>query len=93
MKTEWDYTKLADAYLERPEYAPDAIEELVKIAQIKAGDKICDIGAGVAHLTIPLAERDFEVDAVEPNDAMREQGKVLTKKYNKNNNLCYIGGG
>lgn len=26
MKTEWDYTNLADAYLKRPDYAQTAIE-------------------------------------------------------------------
>lgn len=79
MKTEWDYTVLADAYLERPEYAPKAIQKLIEIAQIKNGDKICDIGAGVAHLTIPLAKAGFIVDAVEPNNAMRKNGIERTK--------------
>lgn len=79
MKTEWDYTILADAYLERPEYSPEAIQKLLTIAQVKSGDKICDIGAGVAHLTIPLAQAGFIVDAVEPNDAMRKNGIERTK--------------
>ena len=32
MKTNWDYTQLADAYLERPDYAPDALKQLFNIA-------------------------------------------------------------
>jgi hypothetical protein len=28
MKTEWDYTALADAYLKRPDYADEAIDAL-----------------------------------------------------------------
>lgn len=74
MKTEWDYTELADAYLQRPDYAADALEHIFAIAGLKAGDRVCDIGAGVAHLTLPLAHKDFVVDAVEPNDAMRANG-------------------
>ena len=31
MKTEWDYTNLAEAYLKRPEYAGDASSEMLKI--------------------------------------------------------------
>ena len=54
MKTEWDYTQLADAYLKRPDYAPAALQELFRITGLEAGDKVCDIGAGVAHLTLPL---------------------------------------
>ncbi len=81
MKTEWDYTSLADAYLERPDYAPNAISKLLEIAGVKKGDKVCDIGAGVAHLTLPLAEYGCIVEAVEPNDAMRANGIKRTEKY------------
>lgn len=74
MKTEWDYTSLADSYLQRPDYSETAIDAMVKIAGVKSGEAVCDVGAGVAHLTIMLAERGFNVTAVEPNDAMRENG-------------------
>lgn len=80
MKTEWDYTKLADAYLQRPDYSDTAIDSMLKIAQVKPGAAICDVGAGVAHLTLMLAARGFDVTAVEPNDAMRENGKIRTAK-------------
>lgn len=81
MKTEWDYTRLANAYLERPDYAPEALKKLFSIAGLKKGDKVCDIGAGVAHLTLPLAEIGCQVDAVEPNDAMRANGQKRTAGY------------
>ncbi|HAS89038.1 MAG TPA: methyltransferase [Desulfovibrio sp.] len=81
MRTEWDYTDLADAYLERPEYAPELLQELFDIGGLKKGDRVCDVGAGVAHLTIPLAESGFVVDAVEPNDAMRANGIKRTSVY------------
>ena len=35
MKTEWDYTNLANAYLKRPEYASEAIEKMFKIVNIQ----------------------------------------------------------
>jgi len=49
MKTEWDYTTLADAYLKRPDYADAAIDAMLSIAGAEKGDKFCDVGAGVAH--------------------------------------------
>lgn len=79
MKTEWDYTTLADAYLKRPDYAHAAIDGMLSIAGGKKGSKFCDVGAGVAHLTIMLAERGMDVIAVEPNDAMRTNGVMRTK--------------
>ncbi|QYJ74142.1 class I SAM-dependent methyltransferase [Shewanella sp. FJAT-52076] len=81
MKTEWDYTALADAYLKRPDYAQAAIDAMVAIAGVNAGDKVCDVGAGVAHLTLMLAAKEFDVIAVEPNDAMRANGVKRTAHF------------
>jgi ubiquinone/menaquinone biosynthesis C-methylase UbiE len=74
MKTEWDYTGLADAYLKRPDYADAAIDAMLAIMGVKRGARVCDVGAGVAHLTLMLAARGMEVTAVEPNNAMRANG-------------------
>ena len=35
MKTEWDYTDLAAAYLKRPDYAQTAIDKMLETADIK----------------------------------------------------------
>ena len=78
MKTEWNYTSLADAYLKRPDYSDSAIDAMLKIAEVSKGASICDVGAGVAHLTLMLAARGMEVVAVEPNDAMRANGMKRT---------------
>jgi ubiquinone/menaquinone biosynthesis C-methylase UbiE len=81
MKTEWDYTDLADAYLLRPDYSETAIDELIALTDVEDGDPVCDVGAGVAHLTLMLAARGFVVNAVEPNDAMRANGVHRTEDY------------
>ena len=81
MKTEWDYTTLADAYLKRPDYAPDAIDAVFRMSGARAGERACDVGAGVAHLTLQLAQRGLRVDAVEPNDAMRANGIKRTSSF------------
>ncbi|MDE6990707.1 MAG: methyltransferase domain-containing protein [Lachnospiraceae bacterium] len=85
MKTEWDYTDLAAAYLKRPDYAQSAIDNMLKTAGIKEGDAVCDVGAGAAHLTLKLAEYGLNVCAVEPNDAMRANGIERTKQYDNVN--------
>ena len=79
MKTNWDYTDLAEAYLERPNYSGSAIDAMLKCSSIRKGETICDVGAGVAHLSLELALRDFSVKAVEPNSAMRTLGQKRTK--------------
>lgn len=81
MKTEWDYTDLAKAYLKRPDYSPQAIDEMLSIANVKKGSAACDVGAGVAHLTLMLAERELDVVSVEPNDEMRKYGMSRTERF------------
>ena len=81
MTLEWDYTKLANAFLKRPGYALEAIDSLVEKAGLASGDPACDIGAGTGRLSSDLAERDLEVHAVEPNDAMRANGIAFTEGY------------
>ena len=86
MKTEWDYTNLAEAYLKRPEYASEAIQKMFEITRVgknfRGGvSSVCDVGAGAAHLTLELAKEGLDVYAVEPNDAMRANGMNRTKEY------------
>ena len=81
MKTEWDYTDLAEAYLKRPDYAQEAIDKMLATAGVEKGDMACDVGAGAAHLTLKLAEYGLKVCAVEPNDAMRKNGIERTKQF------------
>jgi ubiquinone/menaquinone biosynthesis C-methylase UbiE len=82
MKTNWDYTDLADAYLKRPDYAPQAIDKMVALANCNNGDLVCDIGAGTGHLTKLLLDRNLKVRAIEPNDAMRANGIKVTAGRN-----------
>lgn len=81
MKTEWNYTGLAKAYLKRADYSQSAIDEMIAIAGVKEGDDVCDVGAGVAHLTLMLADKKLKVISVEPNDDMRKYGKLRTEDY------------
>jgi ubiquinone/menaquinone biosynthesis C-methylase UbiE len=76
---DWDYTKLANAYVSRPDYADAAIDRIVEITGLAAGARALDLGAGAGHLTIKLAERRWEVLALEPNAAMRALGMQRTR--------------
>lgn len=81
MKTDWDYTHLARAYLARPPYSEEVIDEILRRTSLADGSRICDVGAGVAHLTLPLVKRGYVVTAVEPNDAMRALGAERTASF------------
>lgn len=74
MKTDWDYSNLAEAYLARPQYSAEAVNAVFSISGVTAGTRTCDVGAGIGHLTKHHIRNGFDVTAVEPNDAMREIG-------------------
>ena len=81
MKTEWDYSNLAQAYLKRVDYSTTAITSMLKIMQLEDDAPLCDIGAGTAHLTLALLKEKYNVTAIEPNDNMRALGRDRTKQY------------
>lgn len=81
MRTTWNYTKLANAYIKRPDYSVAAIDKMCALMNLNTHSDVCDIGAGAGHLTIELGKRKYCVNAVEPNDAMRENGIQRTNKF------------
>jgi len=74
MITNWDYTDLAIPYLSRPDYSRVAVDAMLSVCDLRSGDHVCDVGAGVGHLSLMLADSGLRVTAVEPNDAMRAGG-------------------
>ncbi len=80
-RVSWDYTDLADAYLLRPQYADEFLSAALDRADLDATDRVADIGAGTGNLTVLLLRRGYQVDAVEPNAAMRRHGIVQTERF------------
>jgi 16S rRNA A1518/A1519 N6-dimethyltransferase RsmA/KsgA/DIM1 with predicted DNA glycosylase/AP lyase activity len=65
VKANWNYSRLAYAYVKRPDYSSQAIEKIYGITNSKPGQKVCDVGAGVAHLTLHHAKRELDIVAIE----------------------------
>lgn len=64
----WVFNRMADVYDARPAYPRALVDELVRLAG--PGGRVLDVGAGIGHLALPLAERGLVVSAVEPAEAM-----------------------
>lgn len=68
---------MADVYDARPAYPEMLIESLAQLAatQRERGQTayVGDLGAGIGHVALPLAQRGFDVTAVEPARAMLDQ--------------------
>lgn len=67
--TRWVFNRMADVYDARPPYPKGLIDALASLADLH-GRRIGDLGAGIGHVALPLAERGFDVTAVEPAQAM-----------------------
>lgn len=60
---------MADIYDARPEYPHDLLEALAQLGE-PGGCRVGDLGAGIGHLALPLAERGYAVTAIEPAERM-----------------------
>lgn len=68
----WVFNRMVSAYEARPAYPVALVETLAGLAGMRRA-RVADIGAGLGHLALPLAARDFEVTAVEPAVRMLER--------------------
>jgi SAM-dependent methyltransferase len=75
MAIEWDYAAVAQSFLKRPPYAPEAIAACLLVTGMCGGMRACDVGAGTGNLTLPLASAGLDVIALEPSAAMRALGR------------------
>jgi ubiquinone/menaquinone biosynthesis C-methylase UbiE len=67
----WIFNRMADVYDARPAYPPALIDTLC--SGLGDAARVVDVGAGIGHLSVPLAQRGFRVRAVEPAVAMLER--------------------
>jgi SAM-dependent methyltransferase len=49
----------------RPVCPPQLFDDLIDLAELKAGDRVIEIGCGTGQATVPLSERGLAVTAVE----------------------------
>ena len=68
----WVFNRMAEFYAARPPYPVALVDALAELAG-PVGRRVGDLGAGIGHLALPLAERGLDVVAVEAAQAMLDQ--------------------
>ena len=78
-----DFSELAKHYINRPAYDEALIKQILAYMDESVEEiTLADVGAGTGKLTKVMAEVGIKkIFAVEPNDAMREEGILYTKDY------------
>ena len=65
----------------RPKYPNELVEELIELSQIKARDKILEIGCGTGQITIDFIKRGYEVIAIEKGESLSKIAENKIKEY------------
>lgn len=65
----WIYNRMSAAYAARPAYPSALVDRLSALAK-EAKGHILDVGAGLGHLSLPLAMRGHSVIAIDPAATM-----------------------
>jgi SAM-dependent methyltransferase len=68
----WIFNRMSDAYKARPAYPATLVAKVADLAR-SAGGRIADVGAGIGHFALPLAELGLDVLAIDPARAMLEE--------------------
>ena len=79
IKTNWDYTDLAQHYDLRADYSKLLIKKILRKIKCQKNYPVADVGAGTAKLTKLLCENNLIVNAIEPNKCMRFYDEKNTK--------------
>lgn len=75
------YDTIGRSYTQTRQPDPRIVDALVRHLALPQGSRIADIGAGTGSYTNALAERGFQLHAVEPSAIMREQATAHPNVY------------
>ena len=97
MKTDWDYTDLADAYIKRSDYAESALDEIVIVAKLQKDAKICDYcpktSCDSSSITYPQRNTCIGTMIIDPSliYSNKEINDICVQNYKQNNlDLDYL---
>lgn len=76
----WNKKRLGQHFL----IDEEALQKMIKIPDVQAGEHITEIGAGHGVLTLELLKKGALVDAIEIDDSILPVLSYVTKSYNKN---------
>jgi protein-L-isoaspartate O-methyltransferase len=59
----------------RPEYPSELYDELVRLAEVRPGDRLLEVGCATGKATVPLARRGLRITCVEIGPELAAEGR------------------
>ncbi|WP_350340713.1 methyltransferase domain-containing protein [Candidatus Dormiibacter inghamiae] len=70
------FDRASDLYQRaRPEYPAEVFERLIRIAGLRFGDHLLEVGCATGKATLPLAERGFRITCIEAGEQLAAAGR------------------
>jgi Methylase involved in ubiquinone/menaquinone biosynthesis len=77
------FNKMADFYDKyRPDYPQELVDTIIDKANLTAGSKLLEIGAGSGKATAQFVDFGFEIVCIEPGNDLAERGNAKLKNKN-----------
>ncbi|MEM1295420.1 MAG: class I SAM-dependent methyltransferase [Verrucomicrobiota bacterium] len=70
------YDTIGDTYGKTRQADQRIVDRIIELLELSSGTRILDIGAGTGNYSLALAERGFNVTALEPSTVMSDQAPV-----------------
>jgi SAM-dependent methyltransferase len=65
----------------RPDYPAELYDELVRLAQLRPGDRLLEVGCATGKATVPLAQRGFLMTCIELGTDLAAQARRNLSRF------------
>ena len=69
------YDNIGDTYSQTRRADERIVDQIVRLLDLPVGSRILDVGAGIGSYSLALANRGFNLTALEPSEVMSNQSE------------------
>lgn len=77
------YNSIGQGYNDTPKSDPRIVETLINLLDLPPGKTLADVGAGTGNYSNAIADKGYEIIAIEPSTVMQSQAVFHPNSYRK----------